>query len=160
MPPKILIVDDHEVVRQGVRAIILKSRPEWEVCGEAADGKEAIRAVKAVQPDVVILGRLLLRDSSGFRHSLTLSAKGKKELDRQTTLEETVPVFPNILGGYFTHCGGGTMPGPCDQCSGSGKCHRCSGSGKITSPSGNSKQCNLCGGSGTCHVCHGSGRRP
>ncbi len=55
MPPKILIVDDHEVVRQGVRAIILKSRPEWEVCGEAADGKEAIRAVKAVQPDVVIL---------------------------------------------------------------------------------------------------------
>jgi DNA-binding NarL/FixJ family response regulator len=51
---KILIVDDHEVVRQGVRTI-LRARPEWEICGEAENGKEGIDAVKALQPDVVIL---------------------------------------------------------------------------------------------------------
>jgi two-component system nitrate/nitrite response regulator NarL len=52
---RILIVDDHEVVRKGVHAILLKSRPAWEVCGEAGDGKEAIQAAIALQPDVVLL---------------------------------------------------------------------------------------------------------
>jgi DNA-binding NarL/FixJ family response regulator len=49
-----LIVDDHEVVRQGVRTII-ESRTNWEVCGEAATGAEAIAAAKTLAPDVVIL---------------------------------------------------------------------------------------------------------
>jgi len=51
----ILIVDDHEIVRHFVRTVICTSRPEWEVCGEASNGKEAIEAVKALNPDVVIL---------------------------------------------------------------------------------------------------------
>jgi len=55
MRPKILIVDDHEVVRQGVRSIIEKARPDWEICGEAGNGKEAIQAVRALKPDVVVL---------------------------------------------------------------------------------------------------------
>jgi DNA-binding NarL/FixJ family response regulator len=55
MNPKILIVDDHEVVRQGVRSILSKSRPDWEVCGEASGGKEAIRAAIASIPDIVVL---------------------------------------------------------------------------------------------------------
>lgn len=54
MPAKILIVDDHEVVRQGIRTI-LKSRTEWEVCGESTNGKEAVAAATALKPDVVIL---------------------------------------------------------------------------------------------------------
>jgi DNA-binding NarL/FixJ family response regulator len=52
---RILIVDDHEVVRHGVRAVILKSKPDWEVCGEATNGKEAIQAVITLNPDVVLL---------------------------------------------------------------------------------------------------------
>lgn len=52
---KILIVDDHEVVRQGIRSIIVKSRPEWVICGEAVNGQEAIEAVKALNPKVVVL---------------------------------------------------------------------------------------------------------
>ena len=54
MPSKILIVDDHDVVRQGVRSF-LATRPDWEVCGEAADGQPAIDAVAALKPDLVIL---------------------------------------------------------------------------------------------------------
>jgi DNA-binding NarL/FixJ family response regulator len=50
----ILIVDDHEVVRRGVRAI-LGARPEWEVIGEATNGRDAIEAAQAHRPDVVIL---------------------------------------------------------------------------------------------------------
>ena len=51
---KILIADDHEVVRQGVRRI-LQVRPGWEICGEARDGIEAIQLAKALNPDVIIL---------------------------------------------------------------------------------------------------------
>lgn len=50
----ILIVDDHEVVRRGVRSI-LGARPEWEVIGEASNGRDAIEAAKTHRPDVVIL---------------------------------------------------------------------------------------------------------
>jgi DNA-binding NarL/FixJ family response regulator len=52
--PRILIVDDHEVVRQGIRTI-LKARPQWEVCGEAANGREAIDQAKNLSPDVIIM---------------------------------------------------------------------------------------------------------
>jgi DNA-binding NarL/FixJ family response regulator len=52
---RILIVDDHEIVRQGVRTILKHSRPDWEICGEATDGEQAIEAVKSLKPDVVIL---------------------------------------------------------------------------------------------------------
>jgi DNA-binding NarL/FixJ family response regulator len=54
MPIKILIADDHEIVRRGVRHI-LKSRPDWEVCAEASNGLEAVSAVKRLKPDVTIL---------------------------------------------------------------------------------------------------------
>jgi DNA-binding NarL/FixJ family response regulator len=54
MPVKILIVDDHEIVRQGIRSI-LQARPHWEICGEAGDGQEAIRLAKELHPDAVIL---------------------------------------------------------------------------------------------------------
>ncbi|MGB6200555.1 MAG: response regulator transcription factor [Candidatus Acidiferrales bacterium] len=55
MAAKILIVDDHDVVRQGVRSIISKARPEWIICGEASDGQEAVRAALQLKPDVVVL---------------------------------------------------------------------------------------------------------
>ncbi len=55
MPARILIADDHEVVRQGVRAMILRSRPQWEICGDAANGDEALQAIQALKPDVAVL---------------------------------------------------------------------------------------------------------
>jgi signal transduction histidine kinase/DNA-binding NarL/FixJ family response regulator len=51
---RILIADDHELVRQGLRAL-LASRPSWEVCGEAVDGVEAIEKAAQLQPDIVLL---------------------------------------------------------------------------------------------------------
>jgi DNA-binding NarL/FixJ family response regulator len=51
---RILVADDHEVVRRGVRAL-LEARPGWEVCDEAADGREAVEKTAQSRPDVVIL---------------------------------------------------------------------------------------------------------
>jgi DNA-binding NarL/FixJ family response regulator len=53
-PVRILIADDHEVVRRGLRSL-LSTRPEWHVCGEAVDGTDAVQKTKALKPDVLVL---------------------------------------------------------------------------------------------------------
>lgn len=53
-PVRILIVDDHELVRRGLRSILV-TRPEWEICGEAADGSNAIEKARDLKPDIVLL---------------------------------------------------------------------------------------------------------
>jgi DNA-binding NarL/FixJ family response regulator len=55
MPVTILIVDDHEVVREGVRTIINRARPQWEICGEATNGQEAIDTASRLRPDIILL---------------------------------------------------------------------------------------------------------
>lgn len=51
---RLLVADDHDVVRKGVRTL-LEEQPGWEVAAEAADGREAVEKAKLVQPDVSIL---------------------------------------------------------------------------------------------------------
>ncbi len=51
---RILIADDHEAVRRGVRSLIA-THSDWEICGEAVDGLDAVEKAKASRPDVVIL---------------------------------------------------------------------------------------------------------
>ncbi|HKB11314.1 MAG TPA: response regulator transcription factor [Vicinamibacterales bacterium] len=53
MPLRILIADDHQIVRQGVRALL--ERGGFEIAGEAADGREAVRLAQAHAADVAIL---------------------------------------------------------------------------------------------------------
>lgn len=51
---RILVGDDHTLVRQGFRKI-LEERPEWEVVAEACDGRDAVRQALSTEPDVAIL---------------------------------------------------------------------------------------------------------
>jgi DNA-binding NarL/FixJ family response regulator len=51
---RILIADDHEVARRGIRSL-LEGHVGWEVCGEAADGREAVNAAGKLRPDLVLL---------------------------------------------------------------------------------------------------------
>jgi DNA-binding NarL/FixJ family response regulator len=51
---RILIADDHPVVRQGLR-ISLEENPEWEICGEASNGRMAADLARRLKPDVVVM---------------------------------------------------------------------------------------------------------
>jgi DNA-binding NarL/FixJ family response regulator len=53
--PRILLVDDHQVVRRGVAGLIQDARPEWVLCGEASTGREAVAAAASLKPDVVVM---------------------------------------------------------------------------------------------------------
>ena len=54
MALRIFVADDHEVVRRGICAL-LTSHSDWEVCGEASNGREAVDNVAHLRPDIVIL---------------------------------------------------------------------------------------------------------
>ncbi|HXN22829.1 MAG TPA: response regulator transcription factor [Candidatus Dormibacteraeota bacterium] len=51
---RILIADDHDLMRRGVKAL-LQSHPGWEICGEAHTGREAVAKAEELKPDIVIL---------------------------------------------------------------------------------------------------------
>ena len=54
MKLRILIADDHEVVRQGVLGLI-EGETDWDVCGTAANGREAVARARELKPDIVVL---------------------------------------------------------------------------------------------------------
>jgi DNA-binding NarL/FixJ family response regulator len=54
MTLRILVADDHDVVRRGLKCI-LQPHPGWEICGEAPNGREAVAQAEKLKPDVVVM---------------------------------------------------------------------------------------------------------
>jgi len=71
MAVKILIADDHEIVREGIRRV-LEARPEWQICGEASNGQEAVRMAQELAPDVIIMD-VTMPVMSGFEAAEEIS---------------------------------------------------------------------------------------
>jgi len=69
---RILIADDHEVARKGIRSL-LESHPDWEVCAEASDGREAVEYASRLKPDVLLLD-IGMPNLNGLDASLSTSA--------------------------------------------------------------------------------------
>jgi len=58
MASRILIVDDHAAVRRGLRRLLEES-PEWQVVGEAIDGREAVEKTRELSPDLIVMDFLM-----------------------------------------------------------------------------------------------------
>jgi DNA-binding NarL/FixJ family response regulator len=92
MSLRILVVDDHAVVRRGVRSL-LESHEGWEVCGEATTGRDAIEQNRHLRPDVVVMDlslpelngldatRQIVKDTPGIE-VLVLTMHHSEELAR------------------------------------------------------------------------------
>ena len=52
--PKVIVVDDHAVIRRGVQGI-LSAFPEWDLCGEAENGHEGVRLAETLKPEIIIM---------------------------------------------------------------------------------------------------------
>jgi NarL family two-component system response regulator LiaR len=95
---RILIADDHAVVREGLRALI-ETEPGMELVGEASDGEEAVRMVRARNPDVVLLDLVMPR-MDGIE---AIEEMKRHELDARvlvvTSFAEDDKVFPAIKAG-------------------------------------------------------------
>ena len=59
-PVRVVIADDHQVVREGLQMILADSDGEIVVVGEASDGEEAVRLATAIKPDVVLMDRSVI----------------------------------------------------------------------------------------------------
>ncbi len=101
-PISILIVDDHEVVRKGVRAY-LDTLPEFEVVGEAASGEEAIHLVKDFIPDIVLMDLIMpgLDGVETTRRIKTLSPRTQVVV--LTSYHEDGHIFPALKAGAISY---------------------------------------------------------
>jgi DNA-binding NarL/FixJ family response regulator len=61
---RILLADDHNVVRRGLKAL-LQERSDWEVCGEALNGRDAVELARELQPDIAVID-LIMPDLNGL----------------------------------------------------------------------------------------------
>ena len=94
----IFIADDHIVVREGLRAL-LGTEPGIEIIGEAADGKEAVAAIRALRPDVILLD-LVMPHMSGLEVIIEVTQDNPQaRILVLTSFSDDDKVFPAIKAG-------------------------------------------------------------
>jgi NarL family two-component system response regulator LiaR len=97
-PIRILVVDDHAVVREGLRSFI-QIKPDMEVVGEAADGIDAVEKALVLEPDVILLDIVMPR-LGGVGTIEELNRKGSKaRILVITSFAEDDQLFPAIRAG-------------------------------------------------------------
>jgi DNA-binding NarL/FixJ family response regulator len=133
-PYRVLVVDDHAVVRHGIREL-LETQPGLEVCSEAANGLEAVEHVKKSRPDLVVLDLTMpemngldaaraIREASPLTEILVLSMHFSEEIAREVLRSgargymlksdansELITAIQRVRRGeqYFTSCLNSTM---------------------------------------------------
>ena len=92
---RILIADDHPVVLRGVRSL-LETHPGWEVCGEARTGVEALKQVKLLKPDILIMD-ISMPGMSGFEAFRRIHEYDPRIGILTLTMHDTEPMFRGAM---------------------------------------------------------------
>jgi two-component system, NarL family, response regulator NreC len=104
VPIRILIADDHAVVRSGIRTL-LQSAPDLEVVGEAENGMETLRLAESLRPDAVLLD-ISMPPDNGIRTAQQIKAKHPQMLVLFLTMHEEESLLHEALragaSGYVT----------------------------------------------------------
>ena len=97
-PISVLIVDDHPIVREGLHALI-STEPNMQIVGEAANGVDAVRMVRELKPDVILLD-LMMEPMSGIEAIERIKADNPNaRILALTSFAEDEIVFPAIKAG-------------------------------------------------------------
>jgi NarL family two-component system response regulator LiaR len=95
---RILIADDHAIVREGLRALIA-AKPDMELVGEAADGVEAVLKARSLQPDVVLMDLVMPRKDGIEAIGEIKRENPEARILVLTSFAEDDKVFPAIKAG-------------------------------------------------------------
>jgi NarL family two-component system response regulator LiaR len=101
-PITVLLVDDHALVRSGVRAYF-QSQPDLQVVGEAGSGEEAVRLAEDLVPDVVLMD-LLMPGMDGVEATARIHRQSPRtQIVVLTSFHEDTQLFPAIKAGAFSY---------------------------------------------------------
>src|SRR5438128_9916342 len=92
---RILVSDDHEVVRRGLCAL-LDAHDGWKVCAEASDGRDAVEKATQLRPDIVILG-IGMPSLNGLAAARQLLQNGARQRILIPTISESEQVLREVL---------------------------------------------------------------
>jgi DNA-binding NarL/FixJ family response regulator len=95
MPLRILVVDDHPVMRRGIRALI-ESKAGWIVSAEAATGREAVALARKLQPDIVVLD-LSLPELNGLDAARQIARESPRSEVLILTMHHSEELARNVL---------------------------------------------------------------
>jgi DNA-binding NarL/FixJ family response regulator len=108
---RILVVDDHQIVRRGVVSSIRDERPDWEVCGEASTGREAVAAAERLQPDIVVMD-ISMPDMNGLEATRQILKADPQRQVLILTMHESEQIVRDVLDcgarGYLLKSDAGT----------------------------------------------------
>ena len=92
---RILIADDHAIVRRGIR-LLLESQPDMEVVGEASDGRDGLRQAQELNPDVILMD-ITMPSVGGIEASRLIKARCPKVQILALTMHEDAAYFFQML---------------------------------------------------------------
>src|SRR2546429_7492302 len=92
---RILLADDHDVVRRGLR-VLLQEHAGWEICGEAMSGREAVDLAREMQPDVAIID-LMMPDLNGLGVTSQIRKASERTQGLVFTMHHNETLFHGVL---------------------------------------------------------------
>jgi NarL family two-component system response regulator LiaR len=102
-PTTILLVDDHEVVRKGVRSY-LETVPDFQVVGEASSGEEGVELVSELIPDIVLLDLIMPGGIDGVETTRRIKKiSPRTQIVVLTSYHEDVHIFPALKAGAISY---------------------------------------------------------